>query len=573
MTEYITTHQAECVDCYRCLRTCPVKSISFMTRQARIDEDRCIMCGQCVTACPQKAKVYLDQSEAVSRLLDGEVPVVLSLAPSFLASFEEAPAQLYQILRSVGFAQVEETAIGAHFTTEAYRSLLQNSQWQKKTGLSTCCPVIVDLVEKYYPRLQSNLLPVLSPMVAHDRWIRNQSKGSVKVVFAGPCIAKLQEAQRFGLDGALTFEQLKILILRRQSRAKGKETANESTARWEELWLPTRSYPIHNGVLFSVKGAWGSNQDYWSIEGLDQCLEVLNAMENGDIHPRFIEMMACQGGCVGGPAIDSKHTLYRRKQVIQDMVAHGEGCPIEILPEADFPMTKDFRDRSFQLCPFSEEEIHKVLVQMGKPSVQDERNCGGCGYNSCRDKAIGVLNGLATIEMCIPAMRAKAESLSHTVLENTPNGILVIDSHMKLREFNEAAQRIFKPLHFAAGMDASSLDLENRYGQAMKTGRQLDDLPMNYPQWDLITLQTLVPIPSENLLLVVIEDITQREIDQREVKEMKIQVMAKAKKVIDQQMTVAQTIASLLGETTAETKASLYELMKHLEGSNDDHLL
>ena len=327
-TDIITTQQAECRDCYRCLRNCPVKSISFVTKQAKIDADRCILCGRCVIECPQKAKVYINNSEQVSQLLHGDDPVVLSIAPSFLGSFDQKPHQLFSEICQAGFADVEETAIGATLTTREYRRLLDSPQWQGRTGLSTCCPVIVSLVERYFPKLLSNLLPALSPMVAHSRLIKAQRGENCKVVFAGPCIAKLDEARRFGVDSALTFGQLKVLLLSEGHRHQTLSEKAELSFANQGQWIPTRSYPIHNGVLYSVKGAWGSNQDYWSIEGMDQCLEVLQALENGDIAPVFIEMMACQGGCVGGPAIDSKNTLYKRKQIIQDSIKNSQHNPL-----------------------------------------------------------------------------------------------------------------------------------------------------------------------------------------------------------------------------------------------------
>lgn len=569
----ITTQQAECRDCYRCLRNCPVKSISFVTKQAKIDEKRCILCGRCVVECPQKAKVYQNNTDKVIEMLQEEAPVILSIAPSFLGSFEQKPNQLFQEICKAGFADVEETAIGATLTTREYRRLLQTPQWQGKTGLSTCCPVIVKLVEGYFPKLQGNLLPVLSPMVAHSRLIKAQRGENCRVVFAGPCIAKLAEAQQYGVDAALTFGQLKVLLASQNSKTKSKEQESKTTFANQGRWIPTRSFPIHNGVLFSVKGAWGSNQDYWSIEGMDQCIEVLRALENGDIDPVFIEMMACQGGCVGGPAIDSRDTLYKRKQIIQDAIKDSQQWPLAEIPEAGGSMSKSFNGEPVAQNMYTEEQIQEVLHKMGKNSKEDERNCEGCGYMSCRDKAIGVLNGLATIEMCVPAMRAKAESLAHTVMQNTPNGILVLDENMLVRDYNPAVKQLFNLVPLSMGLDLSDyMDVEE-YKNVIVYKEHVVERRIEYPQWGIVTRQAMVAIPAEHLLLVIIEDITKGEAEKQEMDAIKANVMEKAKEVINRQMTVAQTIASLLGETTAETKATLYQLLKHLEEDNNDDFI
>lgn len=569
-SSFITTHQAECMDCYRCLRNCPVKSIGFVTGQAKVEQDRCILCGRCVVECPQKAKVYRNEIDQVREMLYGDEPVILSVAPSYLGSFDLPPAELFARICRAGFADVEETAIGATLTTREYRRLLMSPEWQGKTGLSTCCPVIVNLVEKYYPKLKENLLPALSPMVSHARLIKSQRGENCKVVFAGPCIAKLEEAEKFGVDAALTFGQLKMLLLERSTRP-AKEAPE--TFAYRGQWIPTRSFPIHNGVLYSLKGAWGSNQDFWSIEGLDQCLEVLNALKNGDIAPRFIEMMACVGGCVGGPAVDSKHTLYKRKQMIQDAIKESQKLPLADVPAAPFPMDKQFKGRPVHDVPYTEAEIETVLHKMGKNTPQDQRNCEGCGYASCRDKAIAVLEGMATMEMCVPYMRSKAESVAHTVMENTPNGILVLDDAMTIREYNPAVQSMLKEVPLCVGLEIGEFMDISLYQKSFRTRTNIYDQRVEYPQWELVTHQTVVPVPAEHILMVIFEDVTKLEGERQEMDAIKESVMEKARTVIKQQMRVAQEIAGLLGETTAETKATLYELLKHLEDKNHEDLL
>ncbi|MEA4893022.1 MAG: [Fe-Fe] hydrogenase large subunit C-terminal domain-containing protein [Peptococcaceae bacterium] len=566
----ITTHQAECMDCYRCLRNCPVKAIGFVTGQAKVEPDRCILCGRCVVECPQKAKVYRNEADKVRNLLYGEEPVVLSIAPSYLGSFDQSPAQLFAQICRAGFADVEETAIGATLTTREYRRLLMSPEWQNKTGLSTCCPVIVNLVEKYYPKLRDNLLPALSPMVSHARLIKSQRGENCRVVFAGPCIGKLEEAEKYGLDAALTFGQLKVLLLEKST--KPPRPVPEEFA-YKGQWIPTRSFPIHNGVLYSLKGAWGSNQDFWSIEGIDQCLEVLKALKNGDIAPRFIEMMACVGGCVGGPAIDSKYTLYKRKQIIQDAIKESQKLPLADVPPAPFSMGKEFKGRPVHDVPYTEAEIEAVLHKMGKNTHQDQRNCEGCGYDSCRDKAIAVLDGMATMEMCVPYMRAKAESVAHTVMENTPNGILVLDDAMTVRDCNPAVRTMLKEVPLCVGLEMGRYMDVGMYRKSFRTKTNIYDQRIEYPQWQLVTRQTIVPVPSEHLLMVIFEDVTKLEGERTEMATIKASVMEKAKTVINQQMRVAQDIAGLLGETTAETKATLYELLKHLEDNDHENLL
>ncbi len=557
MTSVIRTKHAECKDCYRCLRVCPVKAISFTTEtQAMINDERCIMCGRCVVECPQNAKIVQNEVYKVKDFLYNKQKTVLSLAPSFPASFVEDGGQVIDALMSLGFTAVEETAIGAVFTTEAYKKILRENT-EDKTYLSSCCPVVVNLIEKYYPDLKKNVLPVISPMVAHARYIKEKYGEETKVVFAGPCIAKLKEAEENGVDVAVTFKQLKDIM----PPIEQKEN-KQSNKKYD---LKTRMFPVHHGVTFAMRGQWGLDEDYWCVEGIRQCREVLEALRNNDIKPKFIELMACEGGCVGGPAVDSPYSLFRRKQKVMEYY-HQSDQQVELeKPQASFSMTKKFTGQAVKEKEFSEEEIRKVLFKMGKITPGDERNCEGCGYKSCREKAIAVLSGLAVPEMCIPYMKARAESFANTIVKNTPNAILVVDKDLKVVDFNPSAERIFKHIPFKKGIALQDYINVDNYLAVLHGHQIISGVKIIYPEWGLVTREIITPLGKDDMVMAIITDLTQTEENLIHVQKMKEDVTVKAKEVIHRQMMVAQTIAGLLGETTAETKATLLELCKQLE--------
>ncbi|WP_051965992.1 [Fe-Fe] hydrogenase large subunit C-terminal domain-containing protein [Thermanaerosceptrum fracticalcis] len=555
MTDIISTRQADCKDCYRCLRACPVKAISFKGNQAKIEPDRCVLCGRCVVECPQKAKIVRNQTFKIKDYFSRKEPVYLSLAPSFPASFTQEAKGVMKLLEKSGFTKVEETAVGARYTVKAYKEEIAKSNGITK--ISTCCPVVVNLVEKYYPELRENLLPVLSPMVAHARHLKECYGNGIKVVFAGPCIAKLREAEENGLDAAMTFTQLKTLL--DQVPIQGEEALKVFHERME-----TRMFPVHNGVLYAMKGQWGLEEEYWSIEGIENCCEILDALRKKDVQPIFIEMMACQGGCVGGPAIDSPYGLYKRKEKVKEFYQRHLHSPSRPLLD-NLVMGKSFSSKAVRKEVFTEEEIRSVLVKMGKFTKGDERNCEGCGYKSCRDKAAAVLAGLAVPEMCIPYMRERAESLASTIVQSTPNSILVLDKEMVVRDFNPAAQKLFSSIPLKIGLKLSDYMNTQHYELVLEGRSSLTEQRVYYPEWGLFTRQIATPLKEDGFVMVIITDITQSEENRVQYQKMKEDVMVKAKEVINQQMMVAQTIAGLLGETTAETKATLMELLKHLE--------
>jgi len=557
MQNLIKTKEAQCKDCYRCLRNCPVKAISFSAQiQARVDENRCILCGRCVVECPQQAKVVWSELGKVKDFLARGEKVVLSLAPSFPASFSLDLQQIRKHLSSLGFMAVEETARGAVYTTREYQRIMDAEP--EKVWLSSCCPVVVNLVESYYPHLIPHLLPVLSPMAAHSRELKSRYGDEVRVVFAGPCVAKLQEAEKYGLDAALTFSQLKELFpplpLQPETAFVPEET---------EIWN-TRMYPVHQGVLFSLQGKWELQGNHWAVEGIEQCRELLEAISRQEIAPGFVEMMSCVGGCVGGPVIDSSFSLYKRRQRVAQFFR--QGVPqAEPLPAPLFSMQKGFEVATLPAEQFSEADIKAILAKMGKNTPEDERNCEGCGYKSCRDKALAVLAGRAVPEMCIPYMRARAESYANTIVQSTPNAILVLDDKMRILDFNPAASRLFQAIPIRKGLVLKTyLDTEN-FERCLLTQTELREIKVDYPQWGLYTRQIITPL-GENLVMGIFTDLTQDLADKEQVRKMKEEITAKAKEVLNRQMTVAQTIAGLLGETTAETKATLLEILKHLDG-------
>lgn len=556
MKSIILTKQADCKDCYRCLRNCPVKAISFTTeKQAKVNDERCIICGKCVIECPQNAKIISDDTAEVIEYLKGPSKVVLSIAPSFPASFSIPAEELFNILENLGFDAVEETAWGAMQTVAAYHDILQKSD--DRTWLSSCCPVIVNLVEKYYPELLSHLMPVASPMVVHSRQLKEHYGRDCKVVFAGPCIAKLQEAHENGVDAALTFRQLKGIM----SEASATQIVHQ-----KKTDLKTRLFPINGGVLFAMKGHWDFAEEFWSVDGIEQCREVLEALKNNEIKPRFIELMACEGGCVGGPGMDGSGLLINNKQKVMNYYhKRNNKTEPDISRSNEAYTAKKFKEGQMRRDSFTEEQIKAVMRKMGKFTKDDERNCEGCGYKSCREKAIAVLSGHAVSEMCIPYMKEKAESFANTIVQNTPNAIIVLDEHMNLMDFNPSAQRIFAELYLEKGLNMEKYLDTSTYKQVLKKHEPIVVEKRYYPALKLRTREVISSLDDNNMVMAIITDISSEEEKQLQMQKIKEDVMVKAKEVISRQMMVAQTIAGLLGETTADTKATLYELLKHLE--------
>jgi iron only hydrogenase large subunit-like protein len=206
----VSTIREKCRMCYTCVRDCPAKAIRVSEGQASVVPQRCIGCGNCLLVCGQRAKRVYDSLPDVDGLFKSGRPVAALLAPSYPAEFDDlAPDALAGALRGAGFASVHEVSFGADLVAREYAHLLRNTD---KAYIATTCPAVVSYIEKYLPDLTETLAPVVSPMIAMARAVRQDRPGTA-VVFIGPCIAKKGEAVAREVagevDAVLTFNELR----------------------------------------------------------------------------------------------------------------------------------------------------------------------------------------------------------------------------------------------------------------------------------------------------------------------------------------------------------------------------
>lgn len=559
MKQAITTQKVNCQDCHRCVRSCPVKAIGIEAGHASVVLDKCILCGECVVECPQNAKQVENQLELVQRELAAGKKVAFSIAPSFVAAFPTLSiGQLRTALKKLGACAVEETAVGAAAVSEVYSDLVATTE---VPVISACCPVVTRLVEKYYPELTGNLAPVVSPMIAHGRILKEKLGSDVYNVFIGPCIAKIAEGRDSdiagSIDAVLTFEHLDAWFS--ETKILSEALAEDNGAL--DLPGPSRFFPITGGILKSFLEHDETDTDVITVHGIENCMEVFDCLSQWQISPRFVEALACEGGCIGGPGFPHQGgTPVRRARVVD--FAKQSAAPELTVPDAcaDFARTHAATP-VIALLP-NEIEIREILAKTAKLSKADEKNCGACGYSTCREKAIAVWQGLAEVDMCIPYMKMKAESFSNMVIDNSLNAIIVVDETMTIQEFNPAAETMFgqtaelvKGTNLARIIDCSGLQ------QAVRTQEKFIGRRVEYPERSLITEQMVLPVREHNMVILIVTDVTERETKERDLQKVKQETIDKAAEIINRQMHVAQEIAGLLGETTGETKSALLDLV------------
>lgn len=551
----LTFKKSNCKNCYKCIRHCPVKSIRFSGNQAYIIGNECILCGQCFVSCPQDAKQIVDETEKVKVLLQSGDPVIVSLAPSFIANYEgRGIGAMREAIKKLGFYDVEETAIGATIVKNEYERMADEET--QDIIITSCCHSVNLLIQKYFPGLLPYLADVLSPMQAHCADIKRRHPNA-KTVFIGPCVAKKDEAQHYeGLvDAVLTFDEL-TAWLKAENVDIPEEMDKDENSR-------ARFFPTSGGILKSLSHQ-NPDYTYMTIDGTENCIAALKDIEAGKLQRCFIEMSACAGSCIGGPVMEKFH-----RSPIRDYVAVAQFAgtkDFEVAQPAASDLRKEFSIIERELKQPSEEDIRETLRQMGKMKPSDELNCGSCGYSTCREKAIAVCQGKAEISMCLPYLKDKAESFSDTISRNTPNGLIVLNEKLEVQQINKSALKILN-LRFASdilGDQVVRILDPGDFLQVLSSGRDLHNKRGFLVEYEKYVEQSIIYDKEYRLLVCILRDVTEEE-SQRERKEsISRQTVETADQVVDKQMRIVQEIASLLGETAAETKIALSKLKESI---------
>jgi iron only hydrogenase large subunit-like protein len=557
--QYIQLQEANCRNCMRCVRICPTKAMTYVDYQPVIKTEECILCGQCYLVCPHDAKrVFSDLAKVKRWLKDGE-KVVVSLAPSF-ASVWPNLVGLKKSLLKLGFYDVQETAVGANIVSQEYTKLIKEKKM--KNIITTCCSSVVYLVEKYYPELVDQLAPVVSPMIAHGMKIKDDFPGC-KVVFITPCIAKQKEADEKKYEGivdaTITMGDFNDYL---QGNFKDELIADE---KWDNIEGEiSRMYPTPGGIIETLSTELSNEYYLINVEGSERIKRTLESIRNGELEGYFIEMSECDNSCLGGPLLSHfNHNEWTARSAIYNNVNLDD--KVVVLDEK-LDYFGNYKGENLIKFDYTNDQIKDILYLMGKTSKEKELNCGMCGYETCREKAIAVLDGKADPKICLPNALEKAQSISNIIIENTPNGIIVLDKNNNVQEINPAAIHLLNlddinPKGFPLIAVLPSDELEKEINETQK----VQYVEHTYDHLGVTIEHAIMKLAGSEIVILILMDITVNIAKDRIIKEMKQQTFKITQDVIDNQMRTVQEIASLLGETTAKSKVALTRLMKVIE--------
>lgn len=551
----IYTELIQCQDCYKCVRQCPVKAIQVVDDSAQVQAERCIYCGNCVNVCPVGAKKVRDDLGQAILLLKRKKRVIASIAPSFVSEFPGVdPDRIVRAIKNLGFWGVSETALGAEIVSHGCAKALDQSP--ESVLFSTACPTVVELIRKYHPEKMRNLLPMLSPLLSHCKMLRSQYGSDIGIVFFGPCISKKLESDAHPelLNAVLTFQDLHRWLDDMAIEIKGLEVGSE------DVFIPQTAkngalYPMDGGMNRSI-GFYGDVQKntLMAFSGVDHLQQAMEGVEQkGPDGKLFLEMLACDGGCVNGPAASKNcGTAMKWMQVLK----YAQTTKSGEIPDLDIVLAQEAEP--VVLGAHSQQDVKKALARLGKHQPEDELNCGGCGYDNCRSLAAALLDKRAEPNMCVSYMRKLAMNKANALIRSMPAGIVIVDEHLMVvecnRRFAETLGGELPTIYDAKpGMEGADIhkvapDLKQHFVTCL--GMEEGAFRKDVRAGDRLLRLTLFPVEAGHLVGAVVQDITEPAV-QRE------QVISQAQEVIRRNVATVQKIAYLLGENAAETEIML----------------
>lgn len=558
----------ECHDCYKCVRQCPVKAIKIENGHASVISEKCIACGICVMACPSEAKRVRSDIDKVKNLILAQKEIYVSLAPSWSGVFDYKSAKMITILKALGFKGVSETAIGAQEVSIKTAQMLNEAE--KGLFISSACPVIVDHIRLYNPQFTKCIAPIASPAITHAKMLKENYGQNISVVFIGPCIGKKNESDKHKdlIDASLTFEELKIW-LNDEAMDIASINTDETNVFIPEASFEGALYPLDGGMNETIKQIGvKENVQLLNICSLRAFRNALRGLNPDKIdRPIFIEALACDGGCVAGPCISTKKAGISVMSNVLSKINYRKEIPQT--PKTVVEM--EYEPGVIENIEYPMEEILKSMKKIGKHSEDDELNCGGCGYSTCRALAKALIKGDAEPSMCVSYMRKIAMRKAAAMLRCMPSATVMVDNNLNVVEANDAFMKMFcGDMYevFASRQDGlvgaaidRVVDFADLFKSALKTGKDIhkERFPIKNKLYDVIAFT----IEKQEIVGAIITDVTQSETNREKISH-------KAQEVISKNITIVQEIACLLGEHMVETEMLLSSIAHDFDDKEEN---
>ena len=282
-----------------CEEVCPVKAIQKDENGIEhIDEDKCIYCGKCINACPFGSIYEVSQVFDILNALERGEQLVAIMAPSIMSQFNNSLSEIAAAVEKIGFVEAIEVAHGAMETTRREGAELQEKLEAGQQFMTTsCCPSYIELVNKHLKEIKPFVSHTGSPMY-YTIEMAKAKYPEAKVVFIGPCVGKRKEVMDHpDIDYILTFEEIDTLFTGLNIELETVDTEKEAAP------MSGRGFARAGGVINAVQTMYPNlGVKPVQVANLNKKnVSLLRAYAKGKAPGNFIEVMACEGGCISGP--------------------------------------------------------------------------------------------------------------------------------------------------------------------------------------------------------------------------------------------------------------------------------
>ena len=566
--QILESSRVSCRDCYRCIRVCPVKAIRVTKGQPHIEEDRCIRCGACVRECFIHVRHTASDFSAVQQYIRGNRFVVASVDPAFPALFQDwRTVRFAAALRELGFTAVHEAAEAVPAVEKAVQAAAVGG------GILPNCPAVVNYVEQYFPELTEKLLPVASPMIVHGRMLRQEyGKGAI-IVHICPCAAKVYEAHRPEhagvIDCVITFQELLGWISKEhKDLAALEEVPFDCVASMTpEEARRARITAMKGGLLHSCGYDWDPcATDAYSVSGTQDVTDLLTEMRRGNVSG-LVEPLFCHGGCCNGPNFPRRGDTFvsRRAAVLR----YAQTAPVSqaLKKPAAISAAASYTARPYLPArEIKELEIAEILKKLGHSVAGQQYNCGACGYKTCRERAIAILEGMAEPEMCFPYMRTQLRQRTDRIVEALPCGVVQLDGELRIRRMNRSFEKMFLCNDGVLGKRISYLISDEGFDKLM--AEELDIYETVRSKYGIRYHEVVFPMRDENEYVGIYTDISALKIDNYQIDLIKRQTLENAKDLLHQQIAFSQDLAAYIGRNEAKSEALVKQIVALLEDTD-----
>jgi len=559
--EYVQTKEAKCQDCYRCLKACPVKAIKIKDGQAYIIEERCINCNICAQNCAQNAIFYKNDKEKFYELMKTNRKKIVSVAPSYAsicAKWERT--RLPTALRRLGFSAVYGASMAAKIV--AQKTMEIKNANPNKSYITSLCPTVINYVEKYLPDLIDSLIPVASPYLIHARWLRQKFGDDCLIIHLDSCIPKKMEILRSefaGLvDAVMSFAEIKEIFI-------DEDISLNSCEESEFDGLSAAENAQFYQLVGGLSTIAGIKEDLLSTEilSISGSQDIKNSLDfiktNVGV---LVEPLFCYKGCINGPGMHIKNNIFERRKEIVDYIKtrKNQTMPTEQLENIDVSRTYS-RENILTKQKFSPDKIKSILVRTGDPDLTKRPNCFSCGYPTCTEMAVAVLEDMAEIEMCIPYMRRFAESKASKIIESSPYGIVTLNAKYEVTSMNQAFRKFFIATNSAIGKPISHIMDPEPFHKLNTEKLNILDCTVKHDKYEIVCQQVIYKLDEDNYVGMFV-NITKNIADKSHLDELRKRTLEQAQELLAQQINMATGISKILGENSAYSEVLLDNLIK-----------